>query len=190
MSNLRSLSSFRGGLHADSTMTFQRVAAENEDAIQQLQSMLQIAAANRNQQLQNEIAQLFALANAVKASLQEMASGAKDERKFDNIIATHQGVMTRLAALAPADGGEGSGQTITTMAQEEEQARLRNIEQRSQLMARVFTPLNIGIGIAAVAGLYFFTRRRSGPTEISEAEMDAMLASGEYELNEDCGCGG
>lgn len=189
MRNLRSLSSLRGGLHADPTMTFQRVAAENEDAIQQLQSMLQIASANRNQQLQTEVAQLFALANAVKASLQEMASGAKDERKFDNIIAAHQNVMTRLAALVPEDAA-GPVQTVTPMAQDEEQARLRNIEQRSQLMARVFTPLNIGIGIAALAGLYIFTRRRSGPTQISEAEMDALLASGEYELNEDCGCGG
>ena len=184
MSNLRSLSSFRGGLHADPTMTFQRVAAENEDAIQQLQPMLQIASANRNQQLQTEIAQLFALANAVKASLQEMASGAKDERKFDNIIAAHQGVMTRLAALAPADGGsadpaQGGGQSV-------------NVETDTPVAqpSTIFTPLNIGIGLVAVAGLYFLTRRRGGPTEISEAEMDALLASGEYELNEDCGCGG
>ena len=187
MSNLRSLSSFRGGLHADPTMTFQRVAAENEDAIQQLQSMLSSGAGD--QQTKAEVAQLFALANAVKASLQEMASGAKDERKFDNIIAAHQNVMTRLAALVPEDAA-GPVQTMTPMARNEEEARLRYIERRSQLMARVFTPLNIGIGIAALAGLYIFTRRRSGPTQISEAEMDALLASGENELNEDCGCGG
>jgi hypothetical protein len=168
-------------------MTFQRVASENEAAIQQLQSILSSGAGD--QQTKTEVAQLFALANAVKASLQEMASGAKDERKFDNIIAAHQNVMTRLAALVPEDAA-GPVQTVTPMAQDEEQARLRNIEQRSQLMARVFTPLNIGIGIAALAGLYIFTRRRSGPTQISEAEMDALLASGEYELNEDCGCGG
>ena len=182
MRNLRSLSSLRGGLHADPTMTFQRVASENEAAIQQLQSILSSGAGD--QQTKTEVAQLFALANAVKASLQEMASGAKDERKFDNIIAAHQNVMTRLAALVPA-GGESP---------EANQGGEQNVDiEVDGPMAQpstVFTPLNIGIGIAALAGLYFLTRRRSGPTQISEAEMDALLASGEYELNEDCGCGG
>ena len=182
MSNLRSLSSFRGGLYADPTISAQQVASENEAAIQQLQSMLQSAAGN--QQLQREIAQLFALANAVKASLQQMASGAKDAQKFDNIVAAHQDVMARLARLAPAGGGsadpgQGGGENVNI-----------EVDETLSQPSTIFTPLNIGIGVAVLAGLYFVMRRRSGPTQISEAEMDELLASGEYELNEDCGCGG
>lgn len=187
MRHLRSISGFRGGLHADPTISAQQVASENEAAIQQLQSMLRSAAGN--QQLQTEIAQLFATANAVKASLMQMASGAKDAQKFDNIVLAHQDVMARLARLAPA-GGAGQGGEMIVMSENEEESRLRDIERRSQFMSRVFTPMNIGIGVVVVAGLWFAMRRRSGPQQISEAEMDALLASGEYELNEDCGCGG
>lgn len=182
MSNLRSLSSFRGGLYADPTISAQQVASENEAAIQQLQSMLQSAAGN--QQLQGEIAQLFALANAVKASLQQMASGAKDAQKFDNIVAAHQDVMARLARLS------GGGETVTPTPENQSEGDMLDTERRSQTMSSIFTPMNIGIGVAVLAGLYFVMRRRSGPTQISEAEMDELLASGEYELNEDCGCGG
>lgn len=181
----RSVSSLRGGFHADpATISAQQIASENEAAIVRLQALLQSTA---DRQLQTEIGQLFTMATGVKASLAAMAAGTKDAAKFDNLVVAHQEVMTRLARLDAAGGG---GQTVTPEAEDEAEGAMLDIERRSQTASSIFTPMNIGIGVAVLAGLYFVMRRRSGPTQISEAEMDALLASGEYELNEDCGCGG